>query len=147
YDFFSHFAGDRTRIKWPNDIYWSERKALGILVENNIKGKIWQWAVGGIGVNINQASCQPDMAIKSVSLRQIRGQVYDIEQMARHLLDFLDRRYTQFLTDSAGLLSDYNNALYRKEEQVCVLYTSPRATEPERLTITVQSVDAQGRLW
>ena len=36
HDFFSAYAGDETFIKWPNDIYWRDRKAGGILIENII---------------------------------------------------------------------------------------------------------------
>jgi BirA family biotin operon repressor/biotin-[acetyl-CoA-carboxylase] ligase len=32
---FSKYAGDSTRIKWPNDLYWQDRKA-GVLIENII---------------------------------------------------------------------------------------------------------------
>jgi BirA family biotin operon repressor/biotin-[acetyl-CoA-carboxylase] ligase len=34
HDFFAFYAGDETTIKWPNDIYWRDRKAGGILIEN-----------------------------------------------------------------------------------------------------------------
>ena len=37
WDLFAQYAGDETRIKWPNDLYWSDRKAGGILIENIIK--------------------------------------------------------------------------------------------------------------
>ena len=62
-EFFSRYAGDATRIKWPNDLYWSDRKAGGILIENIIGSQrsdtespiaSWLWAVAGIGININQ---------------------------------------------------------------------------------------------
>jgi BirA family transcriptional regulator, biotin operon repressor / biotin---[acetyl-CoA-carboxylase] ligase len=33
-DFFALYAGDETTIKWPNDLYWRDRKAGGILIEN-----------------------------------------------------------------------------------------------------------------
>ena len=37
-DFFSNYAGAATTIKWPNDIYWRDRKAGGILIENIVGG-------------------------------------------------------------------------------------------------------------
>src|SRR6186713_2645315 len=58
--FFSKFAGEETKIKWPNDLYWRDRKAGGILVENVIgsldpiaielgigieKSEAWKWSV------------------------------------------------------------------------------------------------------
>ena len=30
---------DDIRIKWPNDIYWKDKKIAGILIENDIQGK------------------------------------------------------------------------------------------------------------
>ena len=36
HDFFAHYAGEETFIKWPNDIYWRDRKAGGILIESII---------------------------------------------------------------------------------------------------------------
>ncbi|RYG40769.1 MAG: biotin--[acetyl-CoA-carboxylase] ligase, partial [Chitinophagaceae bacterium] len=33
---FGTYAGEGTRIKWPNDLYWGDRKAGGILIENVI---------------------------------------------------------------------------------------------------------------
>ncbi|MBK6828679.1 MAG: biotin--[acetyl-CoA-carboxylase] ligase [Chitinophagaceae bacterium] len=46
-------------IKWPNDLYWQDRKAGGILIENLLSshdqtGSSWNWAIAGIGININQ---------------------------------------------------------------------------------------------
>ncbi|MGZ8511119.1 MAG: biotin--[acetyl-CoA-carboxylase] ligase [Chitinophagaceae bacterium] len=35
-EFFSQYAGRETSIKWPNDLYWNDRKAGGILIENII---------------------------------------------------------------------------------------------------------------
>src|SRR5437667_2750998 len=82
--FFSQYAGDSTRIKWPNDMYWQDRKVGGILIEN-IVGSLtagqagresavgsWQWAIIGIGININQTSFPPDLH-NPVSLKQITG--------------------------------------------------------------------------
>lgn len=34
HDFFSKLAGSETSIKWPNDIYWRDRKAGGVLIES-----------------------------------------------------------------------------------------------------------------
>ncbi|RYZ30418.1 MAG: biotin--[acetyl-CoA-carboxylase] ligase, partial [Chitinophagaceae bacterium] len=54
--FFSKYAGSETKVKWPNDLYWRDRKAGGILIENIVLGSEWKAAVIGIGVNINQTS-------------------------------------------------------------------------------------------
>jgi BirA family biotin operon repressor/biotin-[acetyl-CoA-carboxylase] ligase len=78
--FFGVNAGDETLIKLPNDIYWRDRKAGGILIENSLRGSEWTWAVIGIGFNINQTSFSPD-APNPVSLRQITGRQWEIARL------------------------------------------------------------------
>src|SRR5690554_2262357 len=45
---------DDIRIKWPNDIYWKDKKIAGILIENDISGRVITNSIIGIGININQ---------------------------------------------------------------------------------------------
>src|SRR5258708_3284634 len=55
HDLFSQYAGpEQPLIKWPNDLYWRDRKAGGILIENSFKGNQWTLAIAGMGININQ---------------------------------------------------------------------------------------------
>lgn len=82
--FFGANAGDETLIKLPNDIYWRDRKAGGILIENSLRGTEWTWAVIGIGFNINQTSFSPD-APNPVSLRQITGRQWEIARLQTEL--------------------------------------------------------------
>ena len=82
--FFGANAGDETLIKLPNDIYWRDRKAGGILIENSLRGTEWTWAVIGIGFNINQTSFSPD-APNPVSLRQITGRQWEITRLQTEL--------------------------------------------------------------
>jgi BirA family biotin operon repressor/biotin-[acetyl-CoA-carboxylase] ligase len=82
--FFGANAGDETLIKLPNDIYWRDRKAGGILIENSLRGTEWTWTVIGIGFNINQTSFSPD-APNPVSLRQITGRQWEIARLQTEL--------------------------------------------------------------
>ncbi len=48
-DFFKNYAGDETKIKWPNDLYWRDRKAGGILVESVVRSQqtgMGNWELG-----------------------------------------------------------------------------------------------------
>ena len=82
--FFQAYAGDETLIKLPNDIYWRDRKAGGILIENTLRGIEWTWSVIGIGFNMNQTEFDIDGA-KPVSLRQITGKQWDIPLLQNEL--------------------------------------------------------------
>lgn len=115
-DFFTSYAGDETIIKWPNDIYWRDRKAGGILIENVLRGNVWQYAIIGIGLNINQAAFPPDLP-NAVSLRQITGKVREAADLARELCTFLDKRIQQLVpANYETLLREYTTRLFRWQQ-------------------------------
>ena len=118
-DFFSAYAGsEETTIKWPNDLYWNDRKAGGILIENQWQGERWLIAIAGMGININQVEFPPS-APNPVSLRQITGRRYDAATLARELGDRLNTRYAEFEAGrSREQLTAYNNVLYRRGQEV-----------------------------
>jgi BirA family biotin operon repressor/biotin-[acetyl-CoA-carboxylase] ligase len=116
HDFFSHYAlADDTRIKWPNDIYWRDRKAAGILIENVIQGEDWHWAVVGIGMNVNQTKFAD--GIHAVSLKQITGKTYEVPVLAKALCVAIEKRW-QILLAGQEVLADYNRVLYKRQEIV-----------------------------
>lgn len=116
YDFFYKYAGDDTSIKWSNDIYWRDRKAGGILIENVLRGSIWQYAIAGMGLNINTAQF-PESLINPVSLRQITGKTWDSLELAHDLCTCLDKRYSRLHTmPVTGWLEEYKSHLYRFNE-------------------------------
>ena len=47
-------ANGQVEIKWPNDIYVKGKKVAGILVETVLRGKLVDYAVIGVGLNVNQ---------------------------------------------------------------------------------------------
>lgn len=122
-DFFKHYAGNDTRIKWPNDLYWQDRKAGGILIENVIRNKesgnaIWEWAVIGIGININQTAFPEDLK-NPVSLKQITGKTFDTLELAMELLAKLNSLYHQLISSGfENIYNEYLLHLYKKNETV-----------------------------
>ena len=91
--FFASFAGAETKIKKPNDIYYRDRKAGGILIENLVRGKDWTWTIIGIGMNINQGSFSSaavnQIAANPISLQEITNQIWDLKKMQKHLSEAL----------------------------------------------------------
>ncbi len=96
--FFSAYAGDETLIKLPNDIYWRDRKAGGILIENTLRGTEWTWAVIGIGFNVNQTQFNIKGA-QPVSLRQITGKQWDIHLLQTELSKALNSSIQNWLQE------------------------------------------------
>ncbi len=97
--FDGHTKGD-TKIKRPNDIYWRDRKAGGILIENLIRGAEWTWSVIGIGININQTAFSPD-APNPVSLKQITGRDWEILSLQDALSKSLPNSIIDWLKNGA----------------------------------------------
>lgn len=130
-EFFSRYAGDATRIKWPNDLYWQDRKAGGILMENIIGGQKsqlpmvnpsvssqWLWAVVGVGININQGFFSGELK-NPVSLKQITGREFSPVEMANELCMVLDNKFNHLITSGFDTIyADYLSLLYKKDELV-----------------------------
>ncbi|NIG52685.1 biotin--[acetyl-CoA-carboxylase] ligase [Chitinophaga sp. Cy-1792] len=140
HDFLSKYAGDDTIIKWPNDIYWRDRKAGGTLIENVIRGTSWQYAIIGIGINLNQAKF-PDELKNAVSLRQITGKTWEGPIMAKELCSFFDLRVNQLQTvDHHDLLKEYKSKLFRFG------IPSPFRINGEIYTATIVDVQPTGHI-
>jgi BirA family biotin operon repressor/biotin-[acetyl-CoA-carboxylase] ligase len=140
FNFFVAYAGDESSIKWPNDIYWRDRKAAGILIENSFRGPIWQWSIAGMGVNINQTEFGTGLH-KAVSLKQITGKTFLIPALAKELCGFIEAAW-QIAVDKGPdtLLALYNNVLYKKGERVHL------EIEGQKITATICRVLSNGYL-
>ena len=103
-------------IKWPNDLYWRDRKAGGILIENVIQGSEWRWAVVGIGINVNQADF-PDHLKNPVSLNLITDRKFDAVELGKQLHTMLMEDFSH-LPPVDRLLNEYNQHLYQKNKEV-----------------------------
>jgi len=71
-------------IKWPNDIYFQNKKISGILIENDIAEGLITRSIIGIGINLNQTKFESD-APNPVSLSMITGCTFDIEAVLNQL--------------------------------------------------------------
>ncbi|WP_290790585.1 biotin--[acetyl-CoA-carboxylase] ligase [Flavihumibacter sp. UBA7668] len=132
---FGEYAGDETRVKWPNDLYWRDRKAGGILIENKWLGPEWQFAVVGIGINLNQTSF-PETPRKAVSLRQITGRKMDLLQELRLLCQTLEYRWQQLLNGKhKEIHRDYLLHLFGRD-QLCRMRKNNIVFETRILGVT-----------
>ncbi len=130
-EWLASYAGDNVFIKWPNDIYHNDRKAVGILIENVIgvrKGdeeqdfqstsSNWKWAIVGIGVNVNQQNF-PYYLLNPISLRLITGIEYDIIELAKSLNDYIEKYWEKWLAGEwQTIFEAYNQHLFKRGQQV-----------------------------
>lgn len=72
-------------IKWPNDIYFGEKKLAGMLIQNTIEGRMMGVSIIGIGLNVNQIEFSSDIP-NPISLKQISGEDFDLENLLNLLI-------------------------------------------------------------
>ena len=108
-------------IKWPNDIYWKEKKICGILIENDLQGNSIGRCISGIGLNINQEVFFSD-APNPISLKQITGKHYQRETILEKVMQRIEQSYQKLKEDSAyasELATRYAASLFRREGLHC----------------------------
>jgi BirA family transcriptional regulator, biotin operon repressor / biotin---[acetyl-CoA-carboxylase] ligase len=104
---------DDIRIKWPNDIYIGDKKLAGTLIQNGVKGSSFDFAVIGIGLNVNQDHF-PGEAANPISLKLAAGKEFDLEEIFEVVSDKISRRYEQLKQGiKHDMDEDYLNLLYR----------------------------------
>ena len=116
-DFFRSYVAEEIKIKWPNDIYWRDRKAAGILIENLWQGNEWKFAVVGIGINVNQTDFG-ELGSKAVSLKQITGRDFETVILAKELCKIVEENYELLISDSSSIADCYKSHLYKVDERV-----------------------------
>ena len=63
-------AGDRMRLKWPNDLMLDDRKIGGILCEARWQGTALAWIVIGLGLNVENRP-PADLATRAARLNDL----------------------------------------------------------------------------
>lgn len=103
-------------IKWPNDIYVGDKKICGLLIENSVKSMHINHSVVGIGLNVNQVSF-PTILPNPVSIRNISGEQFEIDQVLNAVCNHIEKRYLQLKAGYAEQIkSDYRESMYRFNE-------------------------------
>lgn len=131
------------KVKWPNDIYCSDRKLCGILIENSLDASGIAHSVIGVGLNVNQATFVSDTP-NPVSLCQLTGQEYDLDALLKAVCEHIEELCGR-LKDSAKLKAlhyDYAQMLYRADGQPHT-FALPDGT---KFAATIQSVEPDGML-
>jgi BirA family biotin operon repressor/biotin-[acetyl-CoA-carboxylase] ligase len=92
YDALEPLLGEPLKIKWPNDIYYDDKKLGGMLIENIVQGSQIKNSVIGIGLNINQESFPAD-AVNATSVKQILHADYDLNFLLSDICRHIEAYY------------------------------------------------------
>lgn len=108
------YTGDIT-IKWPNDIYWHDRKICGFIVENFLTGQLIDTCIIGAGINVNQTTFTSD-APNPVSLKQIMGKETERVFILARIVELFGQYYRKIQTGQYGKITEeYRRSLYREK--------------------------------
>lgn len=114
-------------IKWPNDVVVSHKKICGILTEMGVcDGKI-DYAVIGVGINVNIKEFPEEMADKATSLYLESGKEFDRSQIPGLVMEAFEEYYEKFAAtcDLSGLKEEYESILANYNQPVRVLAKEP----------------------
>ncbi|GEN66544.1 biotin--[acetyl-CoA-carboxylase] ligase [Chryseobacterium rhizosphaerae] len=136
-NFLAKLADHDVKIKWPNDIILKGKKIVGILIE---KKKINQnnYFIIGAGINILQEKF--DEISNAGSLLTQTGQLFDLEDAAANLHEYVSERLKNIPPDQE-ILDTFNKHLFRKDE------ISVFEIEKERQNGIIRNADEKGELW
>lgn len=105
------------KIKWPNDIYFGNKKICGILIENHFSDVNLSASIIGIGLNMNQTQFGPDL-LNPTSLKLITGESYDLKaELVRFVEIFKD--YYEYISKGGVtdiITNEYKESLYQLNE-------------------------------
>ena len=105
---------EKLSIKWPNDIFFENRKLAGILINSTIKANMMDVSIIGIGLNVNQMQFK-DWPTHPISLRQITGKEYDLGTLLKQVAESVAKETEKLKTEETALEieKDYLQRLYR----------------------------------
>jgi BirA family biotin operon repressor/biotin-[acetyl-CoA-carboxylase] ligase len=135
-------CGLDARIKWPNDIFISGKKACGLLTEMSAEQDRIRHIVLGIGIDVNMEldALPADVRALTTTLASEAGETIDRTLLLQRVLRELDSWYRVFLADELDMLREW---------------TSLNMTIGNRVTVTgagrtveglAQRIDSEGRL-
>lgn len=126
-------------IKWPNDLYYVNRKIGGILINSTIKASKMDVSIIGIGLNVNQMQFR-DWPTLPISLKMITGKSYDLEPLLEQMAESVRTKVRQLQTDLLAIEQAYLGRLFRYHSWADYEFGGKK----ERLSIT--GIDCFGRL-
>jgi BirA family biotin operon repressor/biotin-[acetyl-CoA-carboxylase] ligase len=132
-------AGLNVRLKWPNDVLVGPRKIAGCIVKSELRGDAVDYALAGIGVNVNfDVAAVPEIAAIATSVRAETGADASREEVLAALLNAFEPLYAQ--ASAADLLAAWRRRLDTLGRRV-------RAALGDRVEEGIaEDVDAEGSL-
>ena len=130
---------EKLSIKWPNDIYFENRKLAGILINSTIKANMMDISIIGIGLNVNQMKFQ-DWPTHPISLKMVTGKEYDLKPLLEQIAECILIKVQQLQSTPTSIEKDYLKRLFRYRTW------ADYEVEGKVLRLFLTGIDSFGRL-
>ena len=127
---------DKITFKWPNDIYYENKKICGILCE-----KVRDHIIIGIGININNT----DFGIfreKAIALVEITGKKYSVQGIIEEIVSTFENEFHSLNREWESILHIVNENSYLKGKKIVIQQNGKLSKKEYRFL----RVDRRGRI-
>lgn len=127
-------------VKWPNDVFVGDKKIAGILIETLIRNTGIEWAIVGVGLNVNQRYF-PEFNFPATSMRNKTNRSFERSDVLSDFAEFFENYYLQLRNKGFEAIDQsYHDYLYMKN--VPQLYELATGGKEE---LVLEGVDVTGK--
>lgn len=87
--------GLEVNLKWPNDIMVNNKKLGGILCESRVQGKVIEWVVIGMGLNINEQENELAVELNATSFFKEKSSSIQRELVLAKIMNYIEPLYIE----------------------------------------------------
>lgn len=107
-------SNEKLTFKWPNDIYYENKKICGILCE-----KVREHIIVGIGINVNNT----DFGVfreKAISLVEITGKIHSVQNIIEKVVSAFENEFYSLNKKWENVLTVVNENSYLKDKKIII---------------------------
>lgn len=113
-------TGLECRLKWPNDVLIHDKKVCGILIETKTQTDRLDYAIFGIGINVNMKTAEyPELRYQATSLSEESDNPVSRTRLLRQLFTEMERLYLGMLSGKS-LYDDWKRNMSTIGKAVCI---------------------------
>jgi BirA family biotin operon repressor/biotin-[acetyl-CoA-carboxylase] ligase len=137
-------TGLDARLKWPNDIFISGKKAAGLLAEMEGENSLRRFVILGIGINVNgnAESLPAELRETATSLRAEAGREFDRAALVQETLEELEADYALFRQEgfSEKTRAEWNRLSLMNGKRATLIFLD------HQISGEIQGLDTDGAL-
>lgn len=129
---------EKIKFKWPNDIYYENKKIGGILCE-----KVRDYIIIGVGININNNNFKNgELENKAISLCEITGKSENIDEIIKKTVALFRENMRTFNKEWQKIISLVNENNYLKNKTIKIKINGNFEEKPYK----VSRIERNGKL-